>query len=130
MSCWIVLASATPLTITFSESLSLSTFLPNLPEPNRLIGGRYHEEKKELLTRDGVELRGAMLMSSLHLGGDLLTKEEGLSAEDGEGVSCRPAAGGDTGDSAPFWKEPNSEKRNGEALPGLVGVTQRGFWFG
>ena len=124
-----MLASATPLTITFSESLSLSAFLPSLPEPNRLIGGRYHEEKKELLTRDGVELRGEMLMSSLRLGGDLLTKEEGLSAEDGEEVPSN-AVGGDTGDSAPFWKEPNSEKRNGEALPGLVGVTQRGFWFG
>ena len=82
MSCWIVLTSTTPLAITFSESLSLSALRPNLPEANRLIGGRYHEEKMELLTRDGVELRGAMLMSSLHLGGDLLTKEEGLPAEE------------------------------------------------
>ena len=82
MSCWIVLVSTTPLATTFSESLSLSTFLPNLPEPNRLIGGRYHEEKMELLTRDGVELRGRLLMSSLHLAGDLLTREEGLPAEE------------------------------------------------
>ena len=84
--------------------------------------------KFQLLTRDGVELRG-LLMSSLHLAGDLLSREEGLPAEDGEDVPGG-AVGGDTGDSAPFGKEPNSEKRNGEALPGLFGVTQRGSWFG
>lgn len=111
-----------------SEPLSLSSFLPNLPEPNKLIGGRNHEGKKELLTRDGVELRGE-LRASLPLGWDLLTREEALPAEDGEEVPG-VAVGGDTGDSAPFGKEPNSEKRNGEALPGLVGVTQRGFRFG
>ena len=80
------------------------------------------------MTRDGVELRGE-LRASLPLGWDLLTREEALPAEDGEEVPG-VAAGGDTGDSAPFGKEPNSEKRNGEALPGLVGVTQRGFRFG
>ena len=128
MSCWIVLVSTTSLAITVSESLSLSPFLPNLPAPNRLIGVGNHEGKKELLTR-GVELRGEMFMSSLHVGGTWLTKEEALPAEDGEEVPGS-AVGGDTGDDAPLWKEPNSEKRNGEALPGLVGVTQRGFWFG
>ena len=123
-----MLASTTPLAINFSEYLSLSAFLPNLPEPHRLIGGRNHEEKFQLLTRDGVELRG-LLRSSLCLGGDLLTREEGLPAEDGEEVPGG-AVGGDTGDNAPLWKEPNSEKRNGEALPGFLGVTQRGSWFG
>ena len=123
-----MLDSITPLAINFSDSFPLSSFLPNLPDVNRSIGRRNHEEKFQLLTRDGVELRG-LLMSSLHLAGDLLSREEGLPAEDGEEVPGG-AVGGDTGDSAPLWKEPNSEKRNGEALPGFLGVTQRGSWFG
>ena len=122
-----MLASTTPLAINFSESLSLSAFLPNLPERNRSVGARNHEVKFQLLTRDGGELRG-VVRASLCLGGDLLTREEGLPAEDGEEVPGG-AVGGDNGDSVPFGKEPNSEKRNGEALPGLFGVTQRGFWF-
>ena len=129
MSSWIELVSTTSLGIIFSESFSLSSFLPNLPAPHRLIGVGNHEGKKEKLTR-GVELRGEMFMSSLHLGSTCsLIKEEALPAEDGEGVPGS-SVGGDTGDNAPFWKEPNSEKMNGEALPGFFGVTQRGFWFG
>ena len=122
-----MLDSITPLATNFSDSFPLSFFLPNLLDLNRSIGRRYHEEKSQPLTRDGVELRG--LMSSLRLAGGLLSREEGLSAEDGEEVPG-DAIGGDTGDNAPLWKEPNSEKRNGEALPGFLGVTQRGSWFG
>ena len=72
---------------------------------------------------EGVELRGE-LRSSLPVRGDL-PSEGGLPVEDDED--------GGAGDSVPpkvVWKEPNSPKEKGEALPDLVGVTQRGFWLG
>ena len=81
----------------------------------------------ERLTLDGVDVRTA-LRSFLPVGGDWNPREEGPPAEDGEKTGG--AAGGGTGDSVPFWKEHSSEKRNGEVLPGLVGVTQRGSLFG